>query len=66
MQKKMMKLQAKQVVVANCHHKEPPVYKVGNKVFLSTKNIRTERLLKKLDDKNIDSFKIKKLVGLLY
>ena len=46
--------------------KKPPAYKIRNKMFLSTKNIRTERLLKKLDNKNIDLFKIKKLVGLLY
>ena len=59
MQEEMTKLQAKQMVAANCHQKEPPVYKVGDKVFLSTKNIRTERLLKKLDDKNISPFKIK-------
>ena len=62
----MTKLQAKQVVATNCHCKKPPVYKVGNKMFLSIKNIRTERLLKKLDDKNIDPFKIKKLVELWY
>ena len=66
MQEKMTKLQAKQIVAANCHCKKPPVYKVGDEVFLSTKNIRTERLSKKLDDKNIGPFKIKKLVGLLY
>ena len=66
MQEKMTKLQAKQVVVANRHRKQPPVYKVKDKVFLSAKNIRIERLSKKLDDKNIDSFKIKKLVELLY
>ena len=66
MQKEMTKLQAKQVVAANRYRKKPPVYKVGDKVFLSMKNIRTERLLKKLDDKNISPFKIKKLVGLLY
>ena len=66
MQEKMTKLQAKQVVAANCHRKEPPVYKVGDKVFLLTKNIKTEKPSKKLDNKNIGSFKIKKLVGLLY
>ena len=66
MQKEMTKLQVKQVIAANCHCKEPPVYKVGDKVLLLTKNIRTERSLKKLIDKNIGPFKIKKLVGLLY
>ena len=66
MQEEMTKSQAKQVVAANCHRKEPPVYKVRDEVFLSTKNIKTEKPSKKLDDKNIDPFKIKKLVGLLY
>ena len=66
MQEKIRKLQAKQVVAANCHRKEPFIYKVGDKVFLLTKNIRTERPSKKLDDKNIGPFKIKKLVGLSY
>ena len=66
MQDKMTKLQAKQVVAANCYHKKPLVYKVGDKVFLSTKNIKTEKLLKKLNNKCIGSFKIKKLVRLLY
>ena len=66
MHEKMTKLQAKQVVATNCHRKEPPVYKVGDEVFLSTKNIRTEKPSKKLNDKNIGPFKIKKLVGSLY
>ena len=66
MQNKMTKLQAKQMVAANCHHKEPLEYKVRDKVFLLTKNIRTERLSKKLNNKNIGLFKIKKLVRLLY
>ena len=66
MQKEITKLQAKQTIAANCHCKKPPVYKVGNKVFLSTKNIRTERPSKKLNDKNIGLFKIKKLMGSLY
>ena len=62
----MTKLRTKQVVAANCHCKEPSVYKVGDKVFLLTRNIKTEQLLKKLNYKNIGPFKIKKLVGLLY
>ena len=62
----MMKSQAKQVVAANRHCKEPSMYKIGDKVFLSTKNIKTERPSKKLNVKNIGPFKIKKLVGLSY
>ena len=66
MQDKMTKSQVKQVVAANYHRKEPPVYKVEDKVFLSTRNIKTKQLLKKLNHKNIGPLKIKKLVGLLY
>ena len=54
------------MVAANCYRKKPSVYKIGDEVFLSTKNIRTKRPSKKLDYKNIGPFKIKKLVGLLY
>ena len=54
------------MVAANYHRKNSPVYKVGDKVFLLTKNIRTEKASKKLDNKNISPFKIKKLVGLSY
>ena len=66
MQKEMTKSQAKQMVAANRHCKEPSVYKVGDKVFLLTKNIRMERPLKKLDDKNIGLFKVKILMRSLY
>ena len=38
-------------------------YKVGGSVWLSTKNIKTERPLKKLDHKMVGPFKIKALVG---
>ena len=66
MWEEMTKSQAKQVVAANCHCKKPLVYKISNELFLLTKNIRTERPLKKFDNKNIGLFKIKKLVGSLY
>ena len=66
MQEEMTKLQAKQVVAANCHRKKPLAYKVGDKVFLLTRNIKTEQPSKKLNNKNIGLFKIKKLVRLSY
>ena len=62
----MTKLQAKQAIAANCHKKKPLVYKIEDKVFLLTRNIKTEWPSKKLNYKNIGTFKIKKLVGLLY
>ena len=40
-------------------------YKVGDSVWLSTKNIKTERPSKKLDHKMVGPFKIKALVGSL-
>ena len=52
--------------MANCHQKKPLMYKIGDKIFLSTRNIKTEQLSKKLDNKNIGPFKIKKLERLLY
>ena len=66
MQEKIIKLQAKQVVAANCHQKELSAYKIEDKMFLLIKNIKTEQPSKKLNDQNIGLFKIKKLVRLLY
>ena len=47
----MAKSQQAQVKAANKHQKASPKYEVGDLVWLSTKNIHTERLLKKLDYK---------------
>ena len=66
MEEKITKSQAKQAVTANCHQKKPLVYKIGDMVWLSTKNIKTKRLLKKLDHKMIDFYKVKELVGSSY
>ena len=66
MQKEMTKSQAKQAVAVNCHRKEPPVYKVGDIVWLSTKNIKTKRPSKKLDHKMIGPYKVTELVGSSY
>ena len=41
-------------------------YKIDDKVWLSTKNIKTKQPLKKLDHKMIGPYKVKKLVELLY
>ena len=66
MQEEITKSQAKQAVAANCHWKEPPVYKVGDMVWLSTRNINTKKLSKKLDHKMIGSYKVKELVRSSY
>ena len=60
MQKEMTKSQAKQAIAANCHRKEPPAYKIGDIVWLSTKNIKTDKPSKKLDHKMIGPYKVKK------
>ena len=66
MQKEITKSQAKQAIVANCHWKLPPVYKVGDMVWLSTWNIKTEKPSKKLDHKMIGPCKVKELVRSSY
>ena len=66
MQEEMIKLQAKQTVAANCHRKKPPAYKIGDIVWLLTRNIKTDRLSKKLDHKMIGPYKVKKLVRSSY
>ena len=66
MREKMTKLQAKQAVAANRHRKEPPAYKIDNMVWLSTRNIKTNRLSKKLDHKMIGPYKVKELVRSSY
>ena len=62
--KKIAQSQEKQAETANQHRKNIE-YKVDDKVWLSTKNIKTEKLLKKLDHKMIGPYKIKQLVKLL-
>ena len=59
----MAQSQEKYTKAADRHQKSVE-YKVGNSVWLSTKNIRTERPSKKLDHKIVGPFKIKALVGL--
>ena len=66
MQKEMTKLQAKQTIAANHHCKKPSAYKIGNMVWLSTRNIKTDRPSKKLNHKMIGPYKVKELVGLSY
>ena len=48
---------------ANLHKTPAPSYQVGDHVWLNSKNIRTQRLSKKLDNKWISLFTITKLVG---
>ena len=59
--------QGMQAKAADQHQKSvKKQYKVDDKVWLSTKNIKTKRSLKKLDHKMIGPYKIKKQIGLLY
>ena len=59
-------LQQAQMKTANGHRKASPKYKVSDRVWLSTRNIYTERLSKKLDNKKISPYPITKLVESLY
>ena len=63
----MAQSQKRQAGAADQHRKNVEEgYMVDDKVWLSTKNINTERLLKKLVHKMIGTYKIKKLVKLSY
>ena len=62
----MARSQEAQVKAANKHRKASPEYRVGDLVWLSTKNIHTERPSKKLDHKRIGPYRIKELVGSSY
>ena len=55
----MAKSQDVQAQAANWHRKESPTYDVGDMVWLSTCNMKTERPLKKLDLKMIGPYQIK-------
>ena len=48
---------------ANFHRTPAPSYQVKDQVWLNSKNIRTQRPFKKLDDKWIGPFTITELVG---
>ena len=62
---KMARSQEQQAKAADRHQKSvEDNYKVGDQVWLLTKNIKTERLSKKLVHKMVGLFKVKALVGL--
>ena len=58
----MKKSQDRQQRVANQNRKEVS-YEEGDMVWLSTKNIHTERTSKKLDHKMIGPYRIDKMIG---
>ena len=66
MQEEITKSQSKQAVAANRYCKKPLAYKIGNIVWLSTRNIKTNRPSKKLDHKMIGLYKVKVLIGSSY
>ena len=55
-----------QVKAANKHQKKAPGFQIDNMVWLLTKNIKTEKLSKKLDYKMIGSYQVKESVGWSY
>lgn len=54
------------MTAVNQYQKEASEYQISNIIWFSTKNIKTERLLKKLDHKMIGLYKVTKLVELSY
>ena len=62
----MAKSQRAQVKATNKHRKASSDYKVSDLVWLSTKNIHTEKPLKKLDHKRIGPYKVTELVRSSY
>ena len=49
----------------NCDHKDV-IYEVGQKIFFDCCNIKIKRLCLKLDDKNIDLYKILQKIEIIY
>ena len=47
-------------------HRKKVIYKKDDIIFLSSRNIKTIRLIDKLKDKMLNLFQIKKLVNLFY
>ena len=62
----MKESQWKQVEYANMHRQEGPEVKVGDKVWLSTRNIKTTRPSKKLDHKNIGPYSVLRVDDVSY
>ena len=62
----LVRSQESQKRFADNHREEAPTYKEGDEVWLSTKNIKTERPSKKLDHKMIGPYKILKALGNSY
>ncbi len=61
----LIKTQKQMMNQANKHRKKIN-YKIESKMFLNEQNIVTARLFKKLNDKMLDSFKIKDFVDFFY
>lgn len=61
-QSAMAEVQQEQERLANRHRSPSPAYKVGDKVWLNLKNVRTDRPSKKLDDRSA-KFTITEVVG---
>ena len=62
----MAKSQQVQMRRTNKHQKPCSKYKIGDKVWLLTRNIHMEQPSKKLNHKRISPYKVTELVGSLY
>jgi hypothetical protein len=63
LQGEMKRAQTLQETAANLHRDHAPRYKVGDQVFVDTRNMSSLRPNKKLDNKNEGPFKILKVVS---
>ncbi len=55
--------QSKRHLSANTNRSPHPAYRVGDEVYLDTRNVSTSRPVKKLDHKFIGPFKVKEVLG---
>ncbi|KAI0997909.1 hypothetical protein K3495_g10282 [Podosphaera aphanis] len=56
-------MQEKQAEYANKHRSDAPLFKVGDMVYVDTRNWRTERPAKKLDDKYAGPWPVTRLIS---
>lgn len=59
----LLNAQVSQEHYANAHRQPAPAWRVGDLVYVDTRNIKTDHKIKKLDAKFFGSFKIKEVVG---
>jgi hypothetical protein len=62
LREKLRWVQEQQATQANNKRTDPPLYKVGDRVWLDSRNIKTDRSMKKFDDKYFGPYPITRIV----